>query len=114
MVHERVNQAKQGLNDIQKDLELHGASEVHLQAQAYAQKTYLGALRDKDSLWCDKARMSWLSNSDRNTALFHKVARERAIQNRTQLPSWAPMPLLITLLFIDPSSLAFRRVLMIV
>lgn len=30
LVHERVNLAKQKLDDIQKDLDLHGASEVRL------------------------------------------------------------------------------------
>lgn len=85
LVHEKVNLAKQKLDDIQKDLDLHGASEVRLQAKASTQKTYLDALRDEESFWRDKARMSQLSDGDRNTALFLRVARQRAIQNRIQL-----------------------------
>lgn len=68
------------LDDIQKDLDLHGAFETCLQAKTGAQKAYLDTLRDEESFWRDKARMSWLSNGDHSTYLFHKVARQRAVQ----------------------------------
>ena len=73
------------MNDIQIDLDLHGASEARLQAEAGAQKTYLDALRDEETFWRDKSRMNWLTDGDRSTTLFHKVARQRAIHNRIHL-----------------------------
>ena len=54
-------------------------------AEAGAQKTYLNALRDEESFWRDKARMSWLSDGDHNASLFHRVVRQQAVQGRIQL-----------------------------
>lgn len=125
LIHERINKAKQCLDDIQKDLDIHSASEVHPQSEAGAQKTYLDALRDGETFWCDKAHISWLSEGDHSTTLFHIMARQRAIQNRIQLlcdrdiniedpAELVPMLLPITILFTDPSSPTFRRALLIV
>lgn len=80
LIHKRVNKANQQLDDIQRDLDFHGASEARLQAKAGTQKAYLKALKDEESFWRDKARISWLTNGDHNTSLFHKVARHWAIQ----------------------------------
>lgn len=47
-------------------------------------KAYLDALKDKESLWRGKARMSWLSDGNRSTSLFHRMARQRVVYGRIQ------------------------------
>ncbi|KAF7821771.1 reverse transcriptase [Senna tora] len=35
----------------------------------------------EESMWAQKARMSWLVNGDRNTSYFHNIVNKRRIQN---------------------------------
>lgn len=73
------------MNDIKRDLDLHDASKARLQAKAGAQKAYIDALKDEESFWKDKARMSWLSDGDHIIYLFHRVTRQQTVQGCIQL-----------------------------
>lgn len=78
-VHKAVTENQKKLADIQLSIARSSSTGIsYLLAQEKAVSNDLNMALDCQTIvWKEKARMSWFTNGDRNTAFFHSVVRQR-------------------------------------
>jgi len=70
-IHINVKNSVQKLDAIQEDINISGYNDTLMKQEQDAKIELEAALNMEEAYWCEKARIKWHSNGDRNTAYFH-------------------------------------------
>lgn len=81
-VHTLVKAAKPKLDGIQQEIADFGYTNDLDVKEKQAQCQFQKALAFEEEFWRDKARIKWFTQGDRNTTLFHKIAKIRQVTNQ--------------------------------
>ncbi|XP_019447391.1 PREDICTED: uncharacterized protein LOC109350622 [Lupinus angustifolius] len=76
-IHQSVKNVKNKVDDIQNQLNDVGINQSLLDQEVLAQSDLLHVLDMEEVFWKEKARVSWHSQGDRNTAFFHRITKIR-------------------------------------
>ena len=75
-----VEEAFADLDNIQQKISDLGPTDDRLKREADIDSRLHSALAHQEKFYCDKARVKWLSEGDRNTSFFHAMAKVRHIK----------------------------------
>ena len=77
---DKVEELRGKLHDIQTKIDKDPLNKTLRNEEVQAIGEYNSALQDEEKLLCQKAKVDWLKEGDRNSAYFHKVSKERLIE----------------------------------
>ncbi|GJS41728.1 RNA-directed DNA polymerase, eukaryota, reverse transcriptase zinc-binding domain protein [Tanacetum coccineum] len=81
-VFERVEELRKKVKESQNDVNMYPHDERVKEKSCVILKEYHEAIQDEYSLLCQKAKVEWLKEGDRNTAYFHKTIKEMVHRGR--------------------------------
>ncbi|XP_024163822.1 uncharacterized protein LOC112170746 [Rosa chinensis] len=79
-VNANVESAIADLEEVQLEISNLGPSEDRILLEDDATVRVNAALESQEKFYCDKSRISWLSNGDRNTSFFHAMVKVRNLK----------------------------------
>nr|GEZ55904.1 hypothetical protein [Tanacetum cinerariifolium] len=79
---ENVKQLRDQLKDIQAKIDKEPNKKELRIDEAKILEDYAAAMKDEEKLLCQKAKVKWLSEGDRNNTFFHKVLKSRSHKSK--------------------------------
>lgn len=81
-IQEMVSKATEELLSIQLYIDSSGHTPQLDRLEAKAQAKLSQALHTQERFWKEKSRVNWLKDGDKNTAFFHRIAKQKWASNR--------------------------------